>query len=240
MTSSIDSLLQEVQELLRAGDSFAALEHIQRHGTPLEIAARYGSLILDLYWKAHDLPAVVTIGRAGIIYCLGQSIAPQTAPESAEKLRSNAKALAYNIGSFTWPGWEEPGISPTPEDLAAGWDCARLNLRLAIELKKPPKALSMAHWLVGAHALASRDFALAEKDFQLAQDVLPATDPAAKELEPCNLGYVAVTRLCKNPSDAAAKASFEEITAGLAAREDEDAKVYLSQLLSARRLFVPT
>jgi hypothetical protein len=229
----------EIQSILKSGDSFAAMEHIQGRGTPLEIASRYASLVLDHYWKAHDLPAVITIGRAGILYCLTQSIASDTRPESVEKLRSIAKSIAYNVGSFAWPGWEEPGINPSADDLAAGRDCARLNLRLAIELKKPPKPLSMAHWLIGAYALAFHEFELAEKEFLRAQDVLPANDPAAKELEPCNLGYLAVARLCKRPTDVAAEASFENITGQLKTRKDEDAQVYLTQLLAARRLFVP-
>ena len=231
--------MNEIQAILRAGDSFAALEHIQRQGTPVEIAARYASLVLDLYWKAHDLPAVVAIGRGGIIYCLSQSIA-EGSSSAADELRDVAKRLAYNVGSFTWPGWEEPGIDPTPGDQAFGRDCARLNFRLAIELKRPPKGLSMAHWLSGAHALAAGDFEQAEQEFQRAQDVFPTADADAKALAPCNLGYLAVARLCKNPGDAAAAASFEAITAQLRTQATDDAQTYLSQLLSARRLFVPS
>jgi hypothetical protein len=131
----------DIQTLLQTGDSFRAIEQIQHEGTPSEIAARYQSLILDLYWKAHNLPAVVTIGRAGILHCLNQSLATDVSPESKDKLRWIAKAIAFNVGSFTWPGWEEPGIHPTAADLATGRDCAKLNLRLAVELKKPPKAI---------------------------------------------------------------------------------------------------
>ena len=230
--------MNEIQDLLRTSDSFAAIEQIQRHGTPLEIAARYQSLLSSLYWHAHDLPAVVTIGRAGILYCLAQSVAEGVAPETVEPLRSIAKGLAYDLGSFTWPGWEEPGITPTPDDLAVGRDCARLNLRLAIELKKSSARLSMAHWLVGAHALASRDFNLAETEFQLAQDMLPKSDGTPNAVEDCNAGYLTVARLCKNPADTVVQSQFEEVIARLGAREGDEAKSYLAQLMSARRLFV--
>jgi len=231
-------LTHEIQELLATQDSFAAIEHIQRDGTPCEIAGRYESLVLDLYWKAHDLAAMVIVSRAGILYCLGQLLVAGHSAETIEKLEHAAKGIAYNAGSFTWPGWEEPGIHPTAEQLAYGRDCARLNLRLAIELKRPAKGLSKAHWLIGAHALVTRDSELAEKEFQLAQDVLPPSDPAAKEMEPCNLGYLAVARLCRNASDADALARFDEITRRLAAQKDEESQDYLSQLLRARRLFV--
>jgi len=232
-------LVQEIQELLRTTDSFAAMEHIQRDGTPLEIAARYDSLVRDFYWKAHDLPGLVVVSRAGIMYCLGQLLVAGHSSDTVEKLGHAAKGTAYNAGSFIWPGWEEPGINPTPEHLAYGRDCAQLNLRLAIEFNRPPKGLSKAHWLIGAHALVTRDFDLAEKEFQLAQDVLPATDAATKEMEACNMGYLAVARLCRNASDAAAQARFEEITTQLGAQKDEESQDYLSQLLRARRRFMP-
>jgi hypothetical protein len=231
-------VLKEIQELLRAGDSFTAIEHIQREGTPSEIAARYQTLVKDLYWKAHDLAAVVVIGRAGIFYCLGQLLTAEVPGEPAQKIGDAAKEMAFNLASFCWPGWEEPGINPSDEELAFGRDCARLNLRLAIQLKRPPRGVSMAHWLIGAHALAARDFDLAAKEFERAQEVLPPTDPAANEMEPCNLGYLAVAQLCKNASDSAAQARFEQIIARLRNQQDEAAQEYLSQLIRARRIFV--
>jgi hypothetical protein len=227
----------EIQELLRAGDSFAAIEHIQRQGDSLEIAARYQSLLSELYWKAHDLPAVLVVGHAGILHCLGQSLIAGTSAENIEKLRSIAKALAYDIGSFTWAGWEEPGIDPTPDQLAVGLDCAELNLRLAIELRKPSNRLAMAHWLVGAHALAARDADMAITHFQLARAVLPVKDDASKTLDLCNGGYLALARLCKNATDASLQANFNEIIAQLNALPDKEVSFYVSQLMTARRLF---
>jgi hypothetical protein len=227
--------MDEIQELLRNGDSFAAVEYIQRNSMPLEIAAKYKSISSDLYWKAHDLGAMITIGRAGILYCLSQAGSVNISAELVEKLRSVAKGLAYDIGSFTWPGWEEPGIDPTSEQLAVGLDCARLNLRLAIELNKPADRISMAHWLLGAHALVVHDFDFAEKEFQRARDVLPVVDTTAKAME----GYLALSRIGKDKLDAASQARFAEITAGLGGQKDDDGASYFTQLMAARRLFVP-
>jgi hypothetical protein len=231
-------MLDQIRHLLRTGDSFIAIEEIQRTGSPLEIAVRFHSVMKDLYWKAHDLPGLILIGRAGILFCISHSLVAGESPESIEKLRSTAKAITFDIGSFTWPGWEEPGINPTHADLAVGLDCARLNLRLAIELKKPADRLSMAHWLLGAQALATRDHQLAQTQFQLAQDVLPSNDPATLKLQPLNLGYLAIARLMENPNDAVAQTQFDQITGQLTADSSEDAKSYLTQLDSARRLFV--
>jgi hypothetical protein len=227
----------EIQKMLQTRDSFAAIEHIQRQGSPQEIARLYESLVLDLYWKAHDLPAVIVIARAGITYCLGQAPRQAASPESAAKLRGIAKAIAYNVGSFTWPGWEEPGINPSAADLAFGRDCANLNLQLANELNKPPAALSSAHWLVGAHALASGDFSQAAKEFQTAHDLFPPDDPSARAAEPRNLGFRAVADICANPSNSAAIARFNEITATLLTQTDDDSREYHAQLTRARRVF---
>lgn len=229
----------EIQTILQTGDSYAAVEHIQRDGTPLKIAARYQSLVLDLYWKAHDLPAVITIGRAGILHCLSQSLAADIPPDSKDNLRSTAKAIAFNLGSFTWPGWEEPGIAPAPSDLAIGRDCALLNLRLALELKKPPKALSNAHWLIGVHALASGDFELAEKEFELALEVLPAGDESTNALETLNLGFLAVAQICSNPSNPDTVSRLAKILASLRQQNNDDAKTYASQLEASLKLFGP-
>ena len=227
--------MNEIQKLLRAGDFFAAVEQLQRSGTPTEIAGRYRSQVSDLYWKQHDLPAVVAIGRAGILYCLGQSLLDGTSPESIDRLRSTAKGLAYDVGSFTWPGWEEPGINPTPEDLAAGRECARLNLRLAIELKKPADRVSMAHWLVGAHALANSDADLAAAEFQLSIEALIDVSETSP-VKLYNRGCLAVAGMCGG--DGAAEAAFADITSKLASLADDDSKSYLTQLQSAHRLFV--
>jgi hypothetical protein len=228
----------EVRQLLRSGDSFAAIERIHRTASPMEIAGRYRSLVSDLYWKAHDLPAVVLVGRAGILHCLGRSLAESSPLEPADALRSLAKGLAYDIGSFTWPGWEEPGINPTPEELAFGRDCARLNLRLAIELKKPPDRLSMAHWLLGAHALAAGDADEALGAFETARDVLPATDAASEAMALLNFGYITVARLRKGA--AGAGKSFDQTISRLEARNDDDARQYIAQLKAARRLYSPS
>ena len=231
-------MMTEVLQLLRTGDSFAAMEIIQCQGAPLDIAARYHSLVKDLYWKARDLPAVALIGRAGILYCLGQSLIAKETPKTAEQFRSIAKGLANDVGSFTWPGWEEPGIHPTPDEIAFGRDCARLNLRLAIELKKPLSRLSMAHWLLGAHKLSARDFQGAVKQFQLAQEVLQTDVPESKANEPLNAGYLMIARLCGDGSDTEARSKIDEIIGELNARSDEEAKDFCTQLTTARRHFL--
>ena len=230
--------MEQVQNLLKAGDSFAAVEYIQRDGSPAEIAGRYHSLVKDLYWKSHDLAALITIGRAGILYCLSQSHVTGLPPDAIDKLRSHAKAIAYDIGSFSWPGWEEPGINPGPAELATGNDCALLNLRLAIELKKPADRLSAAYWLAGAHDLSSGNFDSAEKHFQTAAEMLPVATAESRTHQLLNHGYMALAQCCRDRTNEKASAHFEEIISQLNAQVDNDAKAFASQLVTAGRVFV--
>jgi hypothetical protein len=230
--------LEQIQNLLKLGDCFSVAEFVQQEGSSLDIAIRYHSLVKDLYWKSRDLPAIIAVGRAGIYYCLGKSTAEGVPPELVDKLRSSAKAIAYDVGSFTWPGWDEPGITPGPADLAAGRDCALLNLRLAVELKKPADRVSAAHWLLGAHLLASRDFESAERHFKFAADLLVKVEfDATKQM---NLGYAALAQLCREPSGVEPNARFKEVIEKLRAYEDKDAKEFAAQLKTACRVFMPT
>ena len=54
-------------------------------------------------------------------------------------------------------------------------------------LKKPADKVSMAHWLVGAHLLATADFALAADQFQRGHDVIPPSGgiPALRMFPTC-------------------------------------------------------
>jgi hypothetical protein len=225
-------------KVLRRGDSFAAIELLHRDKTPKQTAERFRTLLSDLYWKAHNLPAVVTIGRAGILHCLAQSLLPRRSAKTIYYLRSTAKSFAYDVGSFTWPGWDEPGIHPTPADLSAGRDCAQLNLRLAIELKKPPEKVSMAHWLIGAHALAQQNFPFAQRHFRHAIAALGKPNPQTQAVHLCNRGYLAMARLGAKPKNAIANKDFLDATSQLKFRGDPDSLIYLTELHTSRRLFL--
>jgi hypothetical protein len=127
-----------------------------REGEPAVVAALYSSAVTSLY-RADDLRSVVVVAQKGIDYCLMQaSEAGKRKDKTLEELlRGLAKTIAYNLGSYTWPGWDEPGIKIQPEDLVLGFQAAKLNLRLGEDLARGAEPMSRAHWLVGAHALAA-------------------------------------------------------------------------------------
>lgn len=149
-------MLNRAVYLLKAKDSFAAVEYMAELGDPAEVAANYSELVRLLYWQEHDVPAMISMARAGIQYCLSFSV-----PE----MRGYGKTIAYNLASFTWPGWDEPGIKLSPADILTGLDAAKLNVRLANELNKPNIAKSRAHWMLGAHWMAQHELDKARHHF---------------------------------------------------------------------------
>jgi hypothetical protein len=204
-------------------DFFAVIDRINRTGAPDTVAKAYHNHLRDLYWKTHDLPGVVAIGRAGILYCLAHALRPQ------------AKAMAYDVGSFTWPGWEEPGINPTTDDLAFGRQCAGLNLSLAIELNKPVEKVASAHWLAGAHALTAGEWSSAASAFDAAIALLETDSPFAIYLRGC--AAVAKMRADDNPK--VAHTQLQDVMSKLQNAGDNDSAVYLGQIKSILKLYGP-
>jgi len=101
---------------------------------PEAAAAGYRQAVRDAYWEAKDLGAVTSYASAGYAHCLSAAVAAEE--EAAHRLRSEAKALMYDLASFTWPGWGEPGVEVLERDLRIGFDAAITNLRLARDLDK--------------------------------------------------------------------------------------------------------
>jgi len=144
-------------KLLRAGEwSLAPDEQIQA----------FDQVRRHAYWKKKDLPGAIQIGQAGI--ALGEQLAAKF-PEKADKIMSQVKGIHYNLASFTWPGWDEPDIKITPEQVQLGLAAARENFRLAIELKKDALPLSRACWMLGAQEMAVKDYSSAIDHFYQAE-----------------------------------------------------------------------
>ncbi|HET6249674.1 MAG TPA: hypothetical protein VFE47_18440 [Tepidisphaeraceae bacterium] len=160
-----------ILQLLREQDSFAAIEFAIANADALTSVIALDELMRDLYWKQKDLPNSVVLGRAAAQHGLvsASAVASTDAP-LAVQLRGKAKAICYNIASFTWRGWGEEGIVITPPDERIGRDAARANLRLAVELNKGDLALSRAHWMIGAHQLSQADYSTALASFRKAVD----------------------------------------------------------------------
>lgn len=220
---------ETILNLLKSADTFAAAEEVQKEGSSVEVAKRYEQLVLDLYWKARDLPAIIIMAHFGLSYCLSQA----RKGDHATWLLDSAKKIAYNLASFCWPGWDEPGITITEGDIQIGHDAAKLNLRLAIELNRPPLGMSMAYWILGGYSLAFRDFDAAKARFIQSLDLAKkAQDDGQVKL---NEGYLAIAQL--GQQDPSAEADFARVLEHLETLNTEDSKEYARQLRVARQVF---
>ena len=218
-----------VKEILEQADRNKAMEFLNGQGEPQTVARRYLELMMDFYWKARALSEVTSFGTAGIDYSLAKAQEfAQSNPEAARDLKSAAMAMAYNLASFTWPGWDEEGIVVSDTDLATGLEAAKLNLRLARELKKGASAISAAYWVVGAQYLAAEQYEDAGKAFEMAiENAREAGDEASALM---NSGYAGIVKVIGRVQKAKGKEQFEQAIEGLKKIGSEDAKFYAQQL----------
>jgi hypothetical protein len=214
--------------LAREVDPFAMAEHLQALGSPREVAEAYDQLLRDAYWSHKDIAMVVALATAGIYYCFAH--ARLAADDAARRdFKSTAKVLAYNLGSFTWPGWDEPGVTICAMDQRRGLEGARLNLRLAVELQKPFEKICGGAWLLGAHLLAVGE--LEEALFYFHYSV-PETDHAEYGLYQ---GYVLLGEMVAGREGAYERLEthLDELT-----RMGGEAAIFArDQLRTARRVF---
>ena len=199
-------------DALNSGDVSAAVDWIQQEDDPARVLAMFHGAIRHAYWNRRDVDQVVALGEAA--FAFGSTF-------DDEALRGMVKSIAYDVGSFCWTGWDEPGIEISPRAAAMGRRAASLNLALAALLNRPAAACAAAHWLVGAHALAAGDPSAAIGSFEeSARYAREGTDPGAELLA---LGYIAIAR------------GEQPVTQGFADVEDGDE--YAAQLRTAARVF---
>jgi hypothetical protein len=178
-----DELAQQLRQLVHAGNTSKITDTMARQGAPREVGARYFSAAENLY-QTRDLEATIAVSQKGIEYCLAQAgeAVKRNDTALATELRGQAKALSYNLGSYTWPGWDESGIDIKSQDQAIGFDAALQNLKLGEELSRGPEPMARAHWLVGAHALAAGKHPLAIQHFEKSAELAHAAANQAEEL----------------------------------------------------------
>lgn len=215
--------------LLEHVDAFAVVEHLQALGTPAEVSNAYDQLLRDAYWDKKDLRLVMLLGTAGIYYNIAHAKLAAD-DDTRMALKSAAKRLAYNMGSFSWIGWDEPGIVITPADKVRGLEAARLNLRLAIELQKPFEKVRAGAWLLGAQLLAAGQVEDALFQFRFA---VPEKSDKDYSLF---YGYVLLAEVMSDVEGAEPR--WDEHLAGLRGQGTEEAKFAEGQLLTARKVFV--
>jgi tetratricopeptide (TPR) repeat protein len=229
--------LERVKALLMLHDSFKAIEFMASLGTPERVAQRYLNLVDDLYWKEKDITSVMIMGRAGIQEILTAATDVDSRdPSGAARLRGMAKSLAYNLASYVWPGWDEPGILIKADYLLVGYDAARLNLRLALELEKAAVQVSIAYWMLAVQQVALKRYDEAIKAFGLSLDkAKEAKQPAYQYLA---LGFIALSELAMGSEGEGSVLKFAEARRQLEALKTREGDLFASQLVTAARVFL--
>lgn len=217
----IPNLAEEVVNHLKQSEA-AATTWINSLGNPNEVCEIYNKAVRDLYWLEKSAHSLVIIGRLGIDFCLQHN------------LKADAKTIAYNVAANAWPGWGDEGVVIDKNDTEAGYQASQLNLKLAIELNKPADKISAAHWLVSALELATGRYA--EALTSINNSIKYAEEANDKTVMAYNMGFKALILLAT--ADAGADKLFSTALNELNAIATDDAKGYVQQLETAKKIFI--
>ncbi len=223
----MESLIDRARKLTMSKDVGALVELLTEEAAPSEAMEHFQTLAKEAYWDQRNLDRAVRIARAGVTVGLALS----ADSDEPYELRSAAKALAFNLASFAWPGWNEEGIAIEPGHLVEALDAARTNVRLAVELEKGSIAVGRGHWMVGACLLALGRYQDALAEFLAAR--LAADEGRSDAESALAEGYEALVRVIERPGDASIEAELNEILDRL--RELDGA--FAAQIETARSVF---
>lgn len=227
-------MINTAVDYIRNVDTFAAINYIRSQDDPFTITATFSDLIGHLYWEDKDLAGVIAMGRAGIQFGLAASVEAEAEdPEAAKEILSKVRTLAFNVASYSWPGWDEAGIKPNDTDVALGYDSAKVGVRLIEEMDEEPIKFARAFWMLGAHQLAAGKSARAEQSFSLSAGY---ADTASSRSE--NLLARAFNILARAQSESGAvdlSGEMEGVKAELG--QEEHGAEFVNQVDTAARVF---
>ncbi len=228
-------MLSETLRLMKEVDWFAAAAYLNHQPDQLASLELYNKLIKHLYYENKNMPAVVAMARSAIQFGLAAGEALEASDrEQATKLLERTRAVSYNLASYTWPGWDEPGIEIGVGDLAQGLDAANVTLRLTEAFDMGALRLSRSHWMLGAHLMAADMLSEAALSFNNAAILAEEAGAQAEVL--LARGYSAIVGLMLTTADQAAANQFEEVKIDLV--QKEYGEIFIGQLDTTRRVFL--
>ena len=213
----------------------AAIHQLNRMDDELRALITYDEIIRDLYWNDKDLPAAIALAQAAIQHGLTQAELTDN-PELAFELRAKVKTIAYNLASFTWPGWNEPGITINTEQTAIGLDAAKTNLDMAVKLNRDALPMAYAHWVLGAQHIAAKDLPTAKISFT--QSAILAEEAGEHSAVLLANGFATLADMLATSKNAQAKRQFTAIKTQF--QEIEHGQDYIQQLNTAWKVFSPS
>lgn len=226
---AMKALIDQAREVAGSKDAAALVEFLVSLPDPVEALDICRALANEAYWERKDLDQAMSIARSGITIAISLSV---DSPREYELL-SAAKALAFNLSSFAWPGWSEEGITPNHRHLLEALDSARTNVRMAVELDKGSIAVGRGHWMVGAALLALGRYQEAIAEFLAAR---LSADEGRSEVESAMAeGYAALVRVVERPGEKAIEDELTEILDRL--RTMDEGEGYAAQIETALKVF---
>ena len=94
--------LDEAYRFIEAGDD------------PSVLTLTYNNLAQTFYQQDKDVKTMIDAGRRGVKFALDNAARVENdAPQMVAKLKNVAKAISFNVGANTWPGWGDEGIEIT-------------------------------------------------------------------------------------------------------------------------------
>ena len=129
---------------------------------------RYSELISELRKiKREDL--LVPVLRLQLHYLVNLLVTNKnSAANNLRETAIKARGAAYNIASFTWPGWGDMGTIPK-QSQELGLAAAKTALELEEKYDKPSMEVL---WMNGAHELNIQNFERAQEFFSSAEDAV--------------------------------------------------------------------
>jgi hypothetical protein len=236
--AAVDPFVARVVYTYESAGLFDTVAVIERGAAAGEVARRYKQVIQYFYWKKKDVEATAYLSIEGIAFCRHTAAVAKAAGNTGgeKELLGVAKAMAYNLSSFTWPGWggDSPKVPAHFEKL--GRQAAGLNLRLATELAKEPIKVAMAHWLVGAHEMTAGQFAAATASFNTYKSI--ARRAGGVDHAFVADAYLALNRRLAGQDAAEADAAFGKAVKGLKQLESRDGDMFAAQMADVRAALV--
>lgn len=179
--------------------------------------------------KRDDL--FVPVARIQLLYLVQTSDAIKpTDPGQAREILRFARGQAYNIASFTWPGWGDTGpIDEARQKL--GYSAAQVGLNISKELEDvTPNIL----WINGAHQLNAGEFDAAIGSFKKARSL--ARNDFYVDM---HNAWIALTRYLERQSEKS-KSAYEKALESVQTSDDENAQFFADQLTTAAKIFGDT
>jgi hypothetical protein len=216
--------LDEAYRFIEAGDD------------PSVLTLTYNNLAQTFYQQDKDVKTMIDAGRRGVKFALDNAARVENdAPQMVAKLKNVAKAISFNVGANTWPGWGDEGIEITASEREAGLEMARLSCRLTEELDLGHKKMGTAHWLLGAHQIAANRPEAAVAELDMATDAFGAAGDGVSTM--MARGYRAMAQKLRPETRVLAQVELDQILRDLAAEASENAIFFRDQIIVADRIF---